>query len=489
MLKVNKIEKFTIALENYINNYWFPNIHIQKSFFDELSKNSFNLESDYRHNWFQAKYKGNRVRFHIMDKDDDPYGYYSEKEWVIDGKKNIDADNFEIIEVCKNKSVLSFEKENGDKGFFDLADKSYYIERKGKSKRQVKDLRRFFTNYRIFNLHAVDNEYNDFLKLIQQCEYRCQNIQSFLNKFEQYTFLEQMMLYPGLKFQMPTFHTCDGHEVIGEWGLRHPLKDYKKEFIDALVKHEITLTPTVERKVFNNNEEDIDTFYKVFFEVFGNEDYKEAFGDLIIDGYEFDYELIRKCNLNIKSYIEYLYYIVLREGLTPSKAVTEHRDYLSMIRKMLQGRKIKNKYPKMLLSVHHITVKNYNRFKEKHNEEMFSYIVNDEDYERLEYGIKDNKSKYEIIRPKVTQDLKNEGVSLNHCVGSYVDRVSNGKTKILFLRKKKDPESPFVTIEVKDNKLNQVSAAYNHVPDSSVLKFLQQYCKSKKIINERYNNV
>ena len=120
---------------------------------------------------------------------------------------------------------------------------------------------------------------------------------------------------------------------------------------------------------------------------------------------------------------------------------------------------------------------------------MFSYIVNYEDYERLEYGIKDNKSKYEIIRPKVTQDLKNEGVSLNHCVGSYVDRVSNGKTKILFLRKKKDPESPFVTIEVKDNKLNQVSAAYNHVPDSSVLKFLQQYCKSKKIINERYNNV
>jgi hypothetical protein len=50
--------------------------------------------------------------------------------------------------------------------------------------------------------------------------------------------------------------------------------------------------------------------------------------------------------------------------------------------------------------------------------------------------------------PESSEDIIIEGSILHHCVGGYVARHAEGKTNILFIRKKTAPDTPFFTVEV-----------------------------------------
>jgi hypothetical protein len=73
----------------------------------------------------------------------------------------------------------------------------------------------------------------------------------------------------------------------------------------------------------------------------------------------------------------------------------------------------------------------------------------------------DPHSDFQIMLPKSPFDLITEGEKLSHCVGSYIDDHSAGRTTVLFLRNKKTPDEPFITIEVKNGKVEQVHGKYN----------------------------
>ena len=73
----------------------------------------------------------------------------------------------------------------------------------------------------------------------------------------------------------------------------------------------------------------------------------------------------------------------------------------------------------------------------------------------------DPHSDYVIMLPKSPFDLITEGEKLSHCVGSYIDDHSAGRTTVLFLRNKTTPDEPFITIEVKDHTVTQVHGKYN----------------------------
>lgn len=62
---------------------------------------------------------------------------------------------------------------------------------------------------------------------------------------------------------------------------------------------------------------------------------------------------------------------------------------------------------------------------------------------------------YFIRLPEDAEEIIAEGKALRHCVGGYAERHLMGKTTIMFLRKKSDPDKPYFTIEV-DNDLNIV---------------------------------
>lgn len=68
---------------------------------------------------------------------------------------------------------------------------------------------------------------------------------------------------------------------------------------------------------------------------------------------------------------------------------------------------------------------------------------------------------FEIIVPREPKDIINEGASLSHCVGSYLESVASGYKTILFLRKVSDPDKSFYTIEVGDFRIVQIHGNHN----------------------------
>lgn len=68
---------------------------------------------------------------------------------------------------------------------------------------------------------------------------------------------------------------------------------------------------------------------------------------------------------------------------------------------------------------------------------------------------------YVIRAPKNKDEVLAEGRKLQHCVGGYADRHIQGKTTILFMRKVKKPDEPWLTIEMDGNRLRQIHGFKN----------------------------
>ena len=81
-----------------------------------------------------------------------------------------------------------------------------------------------------------------------------------------------------------------------------------------------------------------------------------------------------------------------------------------------------------------------------------------------------------LIRPAVSQtELINESKMLNHCVRKYAKNMSKRKTAIFFIRDIKNPNNPFVTLELKDKNVVQVRARKNEEPPINVKNFVRSW--------------
>ena len=94
---------------------------------------------------------------------------------------------------------------------------------------------------------------------------------------------------------------------------------------------------------------------------------------------------------------------------------------------------------------------------------------------------------YIIKLPMSNNDFVVEGATLKHCASIYYDLVRDGKTLVLFMRHKDNPDTPLYTIEVNvnDNKLVQVSGEYNMdlnpYSDEEACKALVKFCNTHKL--------
>lgn len=86
-----------------------------------------------------------------------------------------------------------------------------------------------------------------------------------------------------------------------------------------------------------------------------------------------------------------------------------------------------------------------------------------------------------IKAPDSGRDIIHEGQVLHHCVGSYVPQVADGSTVILFIRRTDAPDKPYVTVEVKNDKVVQVRGFGNNTPEPDVARFVEQFKRSKCI--------
>lgn len=70
--------------------------------------------------------------------------------------------------------------------------------------------------------------------------------------------------------------------------------------------------------------------------------------------------------------------------------------------------------------------------------------------------------KYKILIPTKGQDLIDEGAKMHHCVGSYVKSIINNDCYICFVRRKDNPDVPYITCQVLlDGEINQYYLAYD----------------------------
>ena len=97
---------------------------------------------------------------------------------------------------------------------------------------------------------------------------------------------------------------------------------------------------------------------------------------------------------------------------------------------------------------------------------------------------------FKIVFPESSNDLINEGVRLRHCVSSYVDAVSEGRTNIIFIRKKDDIDEPYFTVEVSnDNAIVQIRGFGNCLPeDDNLIDFIEKW-KAKSglaVVDKKY---
>lgn len=77
---------------------------------------------------------------------------------------------------------------------------------------------------------------------------------------------------------------------------------------------------------------------------------------------------------------------------------------------------------------------------------------------------------------KNPNDLIREGREMHHCVGTYIDRVAEEKSIILFIRRKEAPDVPFITAEVSpDNRPVQIQDKYDKKPPEEVMRFWKKY--------------
>lgn len=145
-------------------------------------------------------------------------------------------------------------------------------------------------------------------------------------------------------------------------------------------------------------------------------------------------------------------------------------DYLRFAEEL--GFDLKNKkylYPKHLKKSHDELM---NRVEIIKNEKIIKGIqkrVN----KLSKYKYQNNQ--YLIIPAKNIDELKTEGKELNHCVATYAEDYSKGKTDIYFLRKCSRQNIPFVTVEVKNNKVIQNRTKNNNLPGKREVSFLQEW--------------
>ena len=91
------------------------------------------------------------------------------------------------------------------------------------------------------------------------------------------------------------------------------------------------------------------------------------------------------------------------------------------------------------------------------------------------------EEKYAIISPTSTDDLKNEGLSLSHCVGTYINSYAEGRSKIFFLRTQENIDVSLVTLEINElNNLRQSKGLHNRQTTTEENKFIEKWIKDIK---------
>ena len=133
-----------------------------------------------------------------------------------------------------------------------------------------------------------------------------------------------------------------------------------------------------------------------------------------------------------------------------------------------------NKYPADLKKEHDELNKKIEVVKNKNKDKKI--LDNSRKYEKYIYF----NDSFLICPCRCSEELIEESRALNHCVKQYIDRVFRNETAIFFIRKKEEPNSPYVTLELKKKKITQCYGKNDCIPNEQVKKFVKKWADKYK---------
>ena len=152
----------------------------------------------------------------------------------------------------------------------------------------------------------------------------------------------------------------------------------------------------------------------------------------------------------------------------------DYADYLRMQQQMYG--KIKEKYPLYWLSEKQMMINKFNKWRELRQAMAFSL----EQEKMKKYEFEDDV--YKVIVPMESSDIIDEANQQQHCVASYINRIKEGKTHILFIRQRLNEDESCLTIEVTpDARIIQVRGFQNREYTTLEYSFMKKWAKEKEL--------
>ena len=372
--------------------------------------------------------------------------------------------------------LLIFDFEDGTTVKYDFATKTC-IGKKGKPVNNLCTQLRGLTIGELCNC-CVDKQYGKFLNYVKDhgAEYGCEirNIGTVLDRVPRFAKFEQIF-------------SAGIEDIIGN-DFKYGISDIPKSLIKLCKVHNITLSNWFLQFYKQNPDAYLLAYNLDYISLTDGDIYNilnsyDRSWDNRTWSYEYHSRFIRLINeygytaKALLTYIDYLKTFEAMDGM--DSMLRELEDYARMMKEISPKF---DKYPRHFPTTHKIATRNYNRLKEEFDEKEFKKCINN-DMEKT-FG------EYCFIYPESTQAIKDEAVSQNNCVASYIKDVLNRNCDILFLRKKEYPNRSLVTIEVRNGKIVQAKQRFNDPVDSEQQNAIDKWNKwySNKINNKNNLN-
>lgn len=187
--------------------------------------------------------------------------------------------------------------------------------------------------------------------------------------------------------------------------------------------------------------------------------------------------------ISISDITAYLERVRKVQYVEPYSAIGEWADYLTACEAIGTDLSDKTvKYPRHLLSEHNIVINKRKLIDDTNKDEAFKNRC--DKYAKL-FNYKDKNI---IVKaPESIQELLEEGRKLHHCVGSYADRIIDGSSIIFFIRRAKEPDTPWLTVDLNEGgQILELKGNFDRVASNSDKKLLQDWAQKKHLFTGKW---
>jgi hypothetical protein len=235
-----------------------------------------------------------------------------------------------------------------------------------------------------------------------------------------------------------------------------------------------------------DNFEDTQIINQIFKEVTDHPEYATAFV-MVVDGRSTNYlydpailnELLRiidEYNMEVARLMWYLNYLNEVERVSVYDLLQTYGIYLAAELDHQNGRRNRMyKFPVHYYSVYHTQQEILRRERELEN-----YVPNDHVYENAYLEYQDDE--YLIKIPRSAEDVRDEGRQQRHCIAqAYINHIAVGDTVCVFMRKVSDPDTSFITIEIRNGTMRQACIGNNDPVPRHIRPWIERWAAMKGV--------